>query len=209
MDTGTDTTVLEFFRRNNTYTGVTGQPIDIRAVLWLNDAGVGGTPRMMAYEKNSDNLTMRMPIPWRSLPPQATALRLEIPNEYKISGTEFRYPLSAAYRDVVNNGTGPRTARAITINEGDKTYNIVPGGDASEFVDVPDSVVRGKFVQNLINSGDLIVKGYKEPVKGEDDEEDEKLATLRQEAQSLGLKVDARWKAERLQKEIDEAKAPE
>lgn len=104
---------------------------------------------------------------------------------------------------------GPRTARAITINEGDKTYNIVPGGEASEFVDVPDSVVRGKFVQNLINSGDLIVKGYKEPVKGEDDEEDEKLATLRQEAQSLGLKVDARWKAERLQKEIDEAKAPE
>ncbi len=100
MDTGTDTTVLEFFRRNNTYTGVTGQQIDIRAVLWLNDAGVGGVPRMMAYEKNPDNLTMRMPIPWRSLPPQPTALRLEIPCEYKISGTEFRYPLSAAYRDL-------------------------------------------------------------------------------------------------------------
>lgn len=100
MDTGTDTTVLEFFRRNNTYTGVTGQQIDIRAVLWLNDAGVGGVPRMMAYEKNPDNLTMRMPIPWRSLPPQPTALRLEIPCEYKISGCEFRYPLSAAYRDL-------------------------------------------------------------------------------------------------------------
>jgi len=104
MDTGTDTTVLEFFRRNNTYTGVTGQPIDIRAVLWLNDAGVGGVPRMIAYEKNSDNLTMRMPIPWRALPPQATALRLEVPCEFKVSGVEFRYPLSAAYRDVVNEG---------------------------------------------------------------------------------------------------------
>lgn len=101
MDTGTDTTVLEFFRRNNNSTGVTGQPLEIRAVLWLNTAGTGGVPRMMAYEKNEDNLTMRNPIPWRSLPPQATALRLEVPCEYKISGTEFRYPLSAAYRDLI------------------------------------------------------------------------------------------------------------
>lgn len=106
MAVGTDTTVLEFFRRNNTYTAVTGQAIDIRSVLWLNDAGVGGVPRIMAYEKNQDNLTMRMPIPWRSLPPQATALRLEIPCEWKVGGTEFRYPLSAAYRDVPNEGTG-------------------------------------------------------------------------------------------------------
>lgn len=101
MDVGTDTTVLEFFRRNNNSTGVTGQPLEIRAVLWLNNAGTGGAPRMMAYEKNQDNLTMRMPIPWRSLPPQATALRLEIPCEMKLSGCEFRYPLSAAYRDLI------------------------------------------------------------------------------------------------------------
>lgn len=101
MDVGTDTTVLEFFRRNNNSTGVTGQPLDIRAVLWLNDAGVGGVPRILAYERNEDNLTMRMPIPWRSLPPQATALRLEVPCEMKLSGVEFRYPLSAAYRDVI------------------------------------------------------------------------------------------------------------
>lgn len=101
MDVGTDTTVLEFFRRNNNSTGVTGQPLEIRAVLWLNTAGAGGAPRMMAYEKNQDNLTMRMPIPWRSLPPQATTLRLEVPCEMKLSGVEFRYPLSAAYRDLI------------------------------------------------------------------------------------------------------------
>lgn len=101
MDTGTDTTVLEFFRRNNNSTGVTGQPLEIRPVLQLNDAGTAGAPRMMAYEKNEDNLTMRNPIPWRALPPQATALRLEVPCEYKISGVEFRYPLSAAYRDLI------------------------------------------------------------------------------------------------------------
>ena len=100
MAVGTDTTVLSFFRLNNVYTAVTGQPIDVRAVLWLNDAGENGVPRVIAYEKNADNLTLRNPIPWRSLPPQSTALRLDVPCEYKISGTEFRYPLSAAYFDL-------------------------------------------------------------------------------------------------------------
>lgn len=104
---------------------------------------------------------------------------------------------------------GGRTARSITINHGETKYEIIPNGDNSQFVEVPNEVVKGKFVQNLINSGDLIVKGYEEPVKGKDAEEDERLVTLRQEAQSLGIEIDKRWKAERLQKEIDEAKAPE
>jgi len=103
---------------------------------------------------------------------------------------------------------GPRTARKITINDGNKSYDIIPGGEASATVDVPDSVVKGKFVQQLINSGDLIVTGYKEPVEEDDEEENEKLIKLREEAQSMGLEVDKRWKAARLQKAIDEAKAP-
>lgn len=103
---------------------------------------------------------------------------------------------------------GARTARPITINHGDKQYAIIPNGDSSQFVDVPNDVVKTKFVQNLINSGDLIVKGYEEPVKGKDDDEDDKLAALRQEAQSLGIDFDKRMKAETLQKKIDEAKAP-
>lgn len=98
---------------------------------------------------------------------------------------------------------GSRTARPITINHGDKQYEIIPNGDQSQFVDVPNEVVKTKFVQNLIESGDLVVKGYTDPA-----EEDDKLADLRKEAQSMGIEVDKRWKAERLQKEIDEAKAP-
>lgn len=104
---------------------------------------------------------------------------------------------------------GPRTARSITINHGDAAYEIIPGGDNSAFVEVPNDVIKGKFVQNLINSGDLIVKGYEEPVKGKDEEEDERLNKLRQEAQSMGLEFDKRMKADTLQKKIDEAKAPQ
>lgn len=101
MDTGTDTTVMEFFRLNNLYTGLTGQEIEIRPILELQTAGASSKPRMMAYEKNPDNLTLRQPIPWRSLAPQPTGLRIEVPCEYKTSGVEFRYPGSAGYKDMV------------------------------------------------------------------------------------------------------------
>jgi hypothetical protein len=101
MDTGTDTTVLQFFKMNNLFTDVTGQELEIRPILQLKEAGASKKPRMMAYEKNPDNLTLRQPIPWRSLAPQPTGLRIEIPCEYKTSGVEFRYPGSAGYRDMV------------------------------------------------------------------------------------------------------------
>jgi len=101
MDTGTDTTVLQFFKMNNLFTDVTGQELEIRPILQLKDAGTGGKPRMMAYEKNPDNLTLRQPIPWRSLAPQAIGLRIEVPCEYKTSGVEVRYPGAAGYKDML------------------------------------------------------------------------------------------------------------
>lgn len=101
MDTGTDTTILEFFKKNNLYTSLTGQPPRVVPRLQLKGAGVGGVSRMMAYELNDENLSMVNPIPWRSLAPQMKGLNIEVPCEYKISGVEFRYPFSGAYRDHV------------------------------------------------------------------------------------------------------------
>jgi hypothetical protein len=100
MDTGTDTTVLQFFKMNNLYTDMTGQELEVRPILQLKDAGASSKPRMMAYEKNPDNLTLRQPIPWRPLAPQPIGLRIEVPCEYKISGVEFRYPGAAGYKDM-------------------------------------------------------------------------------------------------------------
>lgn len=106
MDTGTDTTVLEFFKANNLYTSLTGQPLRVvprlqltAAVLAANGVSNGGKDRMMAYELMEENLGMVNPIPWRPLAPQLRGLNVEVPAEYKISGTEFRYPFSGAYRD--------------------------------------------------------------------------------------------------------------
>lgn len=99
MAVGTDTTILNFFKENNLYTTQTGQPITVKPILELQTAGTSSVHRMMAYELNDDNLTMRMPIPWRSLAPQPDGLRIKVPAEYKFSGVEFRYPGSAGYRD--------------------------------------------------------------------------------------------------------------
>lgn len=101
--------------------------------------------------------------------------------------------------------TSPRTARLITINGEDGTsYDIVPGGDGSVFVEVPAAVANSKFVKNLIDAGILI--------KGDSDESDlidDHRAKLIQEATELGIKIDKRWKDDKLQQAIDEAKAPD
>ena len=99
MDAGTDTTVLEYFKKNNLYTAMTGLELTIKPNFELKTAGAAGVPRMMAYELNDDNLVMHMPMPWRSIAPQPDGLRINVPAEYKFGGVEFRYPGSAAYHD--------------------------------------------------------------------------------------------------------------
>lgn len=99
MDTGTDTTIMQFFMLNNLYTTTTGQQLRVFPRLQLKGAGVGGKDRMLAYELNDDNLGMVNPIPWRALAPQMKGLNILVPAEYKVSGVEWRYVFSGAYRD--------------------------------------------------------------------------------------------------------------
>ena len=92
-------TILEYFKKNNLYTTSTGAEIKIFPRLQLKGAGGSGKDRMMAYELNDENLGIVNPIPWRALAPQLVGLNVNIPCEWKISGTEIRYIFSAAYRD--------------------------------------------------------------------------------------------------------------
>lgn len=101
-------TILQYFKQNNLYTSITGRDLPVFSRLQLkgtelakNGVTNGGKDRMMAYELNDENLAMQAPIPWRSLAPQTDNLMIKVPCEYKISGTEFRYPFSGAYRDHV------------------------------------------------------------------------------------------------------------
>lgn len=91
----------------------------------------------------------------------------------------------------------PQTARLITINDMDGTaYDILPGGDE---VEIPNRLAHSPFVQALAKEGHVVLSDV-----GEDEPED---GGLHAEAEELGIKVDKRWKAERIQQEIDKAKA--
>lgn len=93
----------------------------------------------------------------------------------------------------------PQTARLITINDTDgKAYEILPGADAAE-VEIPNRLANSPFVQALAKEGQVVLSDV-----GEDEAED---ADLYAEAEELGIQVDKRWKASRLQQEIDKVKA--
>lgn len=95
---------------------------------------------------------------------------------------------------------GPYTARKITVNitEGE-SYDFLPGGQDAPPVEVPTYVVDHPFVKTLTENGSLIV------VSNESDDTDDDLDLLRAQAEALGVKVDKRWKAEKLQSVIEEA----
>lgn len=98
----TKDTVLDFIKEKNIATIERGIPLDIRPIPFLlakNMKANGETEkdRMVAYEKSPDNLVAYMPIAPRFIAPQNSGLMIKVPMEYKISGTEFRYPQCATY----------------------------------------------------------------------------------------------------------------
>jgi len=96
--------------------------------------------------------------------------------------------------------SAPQTARLITLNDVDgKAYDVVPGGNESAEVEIPNRLAQSEFVQALAKDGHIILSDVGD-VESEDDD-------LRAEAEELGIKVDKRWKADRLQQEIDAARA--
>lgn len=91
--------------------------------------------------------------------------------------------------------------RLITVNGSmgadgyTEFYDIKPGENPA--VEVPDALCGSDFVKNLINIGELIVlQSEASPVDTD---------ALRDEAMLLGIKVDNKWDAARIQAEIDKA----
>lgn len=95
-------------------------------------------------------------------------------------------------------------ARLITINhkvDGKLTsYKILPGDNPA--VEVPDAAAKLDFVKAMLKNGSLRRAGEDEVAE----EEGGELAELVSEAEGLGIKVDKRWKEERLREEIAKAK---
>ena len=100
-------------------------------------------------------------------------------------------------------------ARLITINhlvDGTETsYPILPGENPA--VEVPDAVAKIDFVKALLKNGDLRRVGADELESEDDDEGDDDIEALREQAGRAGVKVNKTWGETRLREEIAKAQA--
>ena len=98
--TNTGSTVLSFLKQNNSYTAVTNQPLDIRPSRSLETAGSGSTRRMVAYEKNPDNLEFFLPGMYEFLPPFAiSSMSWRVDGIMNVGQLEIYRPKTLSYRD--------------------------------------------------------------------------------------------------------------
>lgn len=91
-----DTTILMYIVQNSPYISSVD---DIKSLPELKGAGTASADRMMVYTKDIDKVVFHIPMPFRIEQPVRKTLGWEVPAVYKLSGVEFRYPLSAAYAD--------------------------------------------------------------------------------------------------------------
>lgn len=91
--------LLEWIMRYNSTTASTGRPITIRMMRQLDNAGAGGTDRMVVYRRSPDVLKMHIPMPLRFFAPQQIALTFKVPGIFRLGGLDVRRPLEVAYWD--------------------------------------------------------------------------------------------------------------
>jgi hypothetical protein len=95
-----NTSVMDYLTSYNVYTTMTGNPLTIRGIRGLNEAGAGGAGRVIAYRRSPDVLKMFIPMPHRFLPARpAGALRIEVPGVFRIGGLDIRKPKQMVYLD--------------------------------------------------------------------------------------------------------------
>lgn len=99
--------VLEWLRKYNVYTQTTGNPITIRGVRGLENAGVGGdVGRMIVYRKDPQVIKLHIPMPHRFLPVWQTGpITFDIPGIFRLGGLEIRRPGAVRYVDGISNYT--------------------------------------------------------------------------------------------------------
>jgi hypothetical protein len=98
--TNTQTSVLTFLKENNSYTAMTGQPLDIRPSRELETAGAGSTRRMAAYEKSPDNMEFFLPGLFEFLPQfPISSMAWRVDGIMNVGQLEIYRPKTISYRD--------------------------------------------------------------------------------------------------------------
>jgi len=97
-------TMLEFLRKNNTYTAETGQPLTIIGVRDLATASSDGGGRAVFYRRDPEVLRFHLPMPRRVLGVhQKSIMGFETGIIARTGGVEWRIPAAANYVDEVTD----------------------------------------------------------------------------------------------------------
>ena len=88
--TQSDTTVFEFFTRNN-------PGVMLESTFSLKGAGTGGTDVAIAYVKDSDHLTFELPMPFEQLEAERKALEYNVPCMATVVGVISYFPLAITF----------------------------------------------------------------------------------------------------------------
>lgn len=98
--TNTGESVLSFLKKNNSYTAITGNPLNIMPARELETAGSGGTKRMVAYAKNPGVLEFFLPGAFTFMPPFAmSSLQWRVDGIMNVGQLEIYQPKGVSYRD--------------------------------------------------------------------------------------------------------------
>lgn len=99
---GVAVSALEYLKQNNIYTATTGKPLNIRALRYLENAGVAGVDRFIVAEMNPRNFVLPFPMAYQLAQPVPIALGVDMFAEYIFGSFNVRYPLCMAYGDIAD-----------------------------------------------------------------------------------------------------------
>ena len=96
---GVAVSALEYLRKNNIYTALTGKELNIKTLRYLEGAGVAGVDRAIVCEYNERNFVMPFPLAYQLAQPVPIPLGVEMFAEYIFGSFNVRFPGSMAYID--------------------------------------------------------------------------------------------------------------
>lgn len=90
---------LDYLKRNNLYTQLRGQELEIVPIRYLQGAGVDGVNRMVVQDRSAKNQAMPFPLPYQVQAPVPVPLGAEFYSEQKHGSYAMRQPAATMYVD--------------------------------------------------------------------------------------------------------------
>lgn len=99
LDNNTSITILEYIKKNNIYTQMTGLELEVKPLRHLEEAGAGSTDRMRVTDLKADYHWLPMPEDFTMLEPFNRGFETDLFASYKFGPYHIRQPLSSLYVD--------------------------------------------------------------------------------------------------------------